>query len=190
MRLYELFLWEFVWVKWMNSNVTNFITTSKLRSIRTNSDTSNWVDNIHYIGNAIILMLDGCAILISILGISFKVVVRGLRFFFFSLIRLWLAQSTCNENHLTHIFTVGIFCKALIYFLEFSRTHCGVYKVPESNGTIWGASHKLGQVVLIFSTGSWNRFLIKSNLVLVWYSLYVMDRSTVWIHTPQHRHRF
>ena len=173
----------------MNTNVTNLISTSKLRPIRTNSDTSDRVNDVHHIGYALIFMLNRSAIFISILGIRFKVVVRCLRFFFFSFIRLWLAQSTCNEDHLTHVLTVSIFCQALIYFLEFGGADCGVYKVPETNGTIGGASHELGQVVLIFSAGLWNGFLIKSNLVLVWYSLNIMNRSTVWVHTPQHCHR-
>ena len=190
MRLHESLLNELLWLEWVDTNVSNFITAGKLRAIWADSYASDRVYHVIKIDTALVLQIQKLSIFASIKRTCFEVIKGSLRGGFISCSFAWLSQRARDKDHLAHVFAVGVLCKALIDLLILLLSHARVDKIPESNRSIWRTSDELRQVVLIFAAEAWSRFLVKTNLDFVFDYLDVVDRSAVRVHAAQDGNRF
>ena len=101
------------------------------------------------------------------------------------IVLLRLSMGTWDEDHLRHVFAVGVLGEALVDFLILLWRDCRVDHVPESNCSIRRASHKLGQGFLTFTAWLRRRLLVVADLEAIVHYLNVMDRARVWVHASE-----
>ena len=132
----------------MYPDVSDFVSTGQVSAIGAHFDTPDRVN--HFVKVEPILhvcLLDQLTIFTPIELFGLEVIIRGLRG---CIIRIGgrlgvFAKITRDENHVAHVFAVGVLGEALVNLLVLLIGYGRVDIVPESDGAIRGARHELCQ---------------------------------------------